>query len=397
MANKTDVLREQITKQIAEAMRENHMPWRRPWRDGRGNIIRPYRSGLPCNFLTGRSYSGVNPLILMMVAERHGLTSRYWGTHKQWRELGAFVKPHPAEVAPSDWGARIVFWNVFEKPVDDDENKKKTKKKTNIKAKVKGKPNVVRPEDEEEEVEKIWFLRSFTLFNADQVAAPDPDYLMAHPKALESYAKSTGLDMKDKRKLAQKIHDTVEAKLVKYRVPKEGEPLPVKPKTEGEVFEPAEKLMKASKADIRYGGSRAFYKRRPSDYIQLPQRDQFEHLSAFYETAFHELVHWCEDDSRVGRPKADDDRHQYAYCELVAEIGACFLAQTLGIPFAASLLPNNKSYLKSWLQRMGDDPKFIFQASTQASKAVDYLLAFVGLNEEKVTVKEMQRATGTMG
>jgi len=33
-------------------------------------------------------------------------------------------------------------------------------------------------------------------------------------------------------------------------------------------------------------------------------------------------------------------------------------------------------YLASWLKSMQSDPKFIFSASAQASKAVDYILSF---------------------
>ena len=39
-------------------------------------------------------------------------------------------------------------------------------------------------------------------------------------------------------------------------------------------------------------------------------------------------------------------------------------------------LANHAAYLQSWLQAMQNDPKYIFNASAQASKAVDYLLSF---------------------
>ena len=61
--------------------------------------------------------------------------------------------------------------------------------------------------------------------------------------------------------------------------------------------------------------------------------------------------------------------------ELVAEIGACYLARELGVP-ASENLTNHVAYLANWLKAMKDDPKFIFTASSQASKAADYLLSF---------------------
>ena len=39
-------------------------------------------------------------------------------------------------------------------------------------------------------------------------------------------------------------------------------------------------------------------------------------------------------------------------------------------------LDNHVAYLANWLKAMRDDPRFIFTASAQASKAADYLLAF---------------------
>jgi antirestriction protein ArdC len=40
-------------------------------------------------------------------------------------------------------------------------------------------------------------------------------------------------------------------------------------------------------------------------------------------------------------------------------------------------LENHAAYVQSWLQEMKGDPSYVFKASTQASKATDYLLAFV--------------------
>jgi antirestriction protein ArdC len=62
--------------------------------------------------------------------------------------------------------------------------------------------------------------------------------------------------------------------------------------------------------------------------------------------------------------------------ELIAEMGACYLATELGIPNDETL-ENHAAYLKSWLSSMRNDPNFIFRASRQASKVCDFLLSFV--------------------
>jgi len=136
------------------------------------------------------------------------------------------------------------------------------------------------------------------------------------------------------------------------------------------VFEEAETAINAIGADIRYGGSRAFYDMQ-GDYVQMPPRDSFS-VPEFYETLCHELVHWTEPAHRLNW----DRRNQgYAAGELIAELGGCFMCSELGLPVADNLT-NHAAYLKNWLSAMKGDPSFIFKASTQASKAVDYLLSF---------------------
>ena len=96
-------------------------------------------------------------------------------------------------------------------------------------------------------------------------------------------------------------------------------------------FAPAEELIVATGADIRHGGENAFYN-LTGDYIQLPNRERFGSLGAYYETGIHELSHWSE-------PRQHFDRQQlgYAMCELVAEMSACFVASEIGIPHGEGL------------------------------------------------------------
>jgi antirestriction protein ArdC len=139
----------------------------------------------------------------------------------------------------------------------------------------------------------------------------------------------------------------------------------------GERYEHADAVIEATGADIRYGGNEAFY-RSGDDFIQVPFKHQFESAEAFYETSFHELCNWSE--NRVGFDRTQAE-NTYALGELCAEIGSCFLMGELGLP-TTSNLSNHASYLKSWLTGMNNDPKFIFRAAAQASKAVEFVLSF---------------------
>jgi antirestriction protein ArdC len=134
-------------------------------------------------------------------------------------------------------------------------------------------------------------------------------------------------------------------------------------------YEPAEKLLAATGAEIRHGGDRAFYS-LAGDFICLPPKSSFIGGS-YYPTALHELAHWSE--VRVGWDRA---KNGYPMGELIAEMAACFLATELGIPNTEPL-ENHASYIKNWLQAMKVDSNYIFKASRQASKACDFLLSFV--------------------
>ena len=145
-----------------------------------------------------------------------------------------------------------------------------------------------------------------------------------------------------------------------------------KPNGNAEIrYQHADEVIEATGATITYGGNRAFY--RPSDdTITMPFRHQFESPESFYETLLHEMCHYSE--SRTGFPE-ERNKSNYAFGELVAEIGSCFLMGELGLATTGDLT-NHAAYLKSWLSAMADDSRFIFKASAQANKAADYILSF---------------------
>lgn len=135
-------------------------------------------------------------------------------------------------------------------------------------------------------------------------------------------------------------------------------------------FEPADELIHATNARIVTGGDSAHY--APStDTIHMPLQSTFTPPAAYYETLLHELAHWSE--KRVGWWRTGDD--SYAMGELIAELTSVMLCQELQIP-GSETLDNHAAYLGHWLERMKQDPAFIFKASQQASVVTDYLLAF---------------------
>jgi antirestriction protein ArdC len=294
-------IRQQITNSIITALEGGNVPpWRRPWRIGKN-------AGPHANVISKRSYRGLNPILLDLASEKHGLSSKWWGTFAQWKTLGGRVMPRPDHVPPGKWGTQIVFWSPVNKKIQN--------------------------ENGDLEDERFFVLRMYTVFNVDQV---------------------TGLDH------------------LKAGQPDTNEPLIVD-------YQPAEEAIAATAASIRYGGSKAFYS-LSGDYIQMPPKATFESLDEYYGTTMHELCHWSEHSSRLNWSRKQKE-NTYALGELVAEIGSCYLCRELGVP-ASENLENHIAYLGNWLQAMKSDPRFIFIASAQASKAADFILSFSRKPEE---------------
>lgn len=158
----------------------------------------------------------------------------------------------------------------------------------------------------------------------------------------------------------------------------EPEPIPV-PENPATVIAEAEAFIRATNADIRHGGQRAYYN-RATDFIQMPERNRFlgtdtsTATEAYYGTLLHELTHWTGHKSRCEREfgKRFGD-NAYAMEELVAELGAAFLCTELRI--TPTPRPDHAAYIESWLQALKADKKAIFTAASHASKAADFLAA----------------------
>lgn len=138
-------------------------------------------------------------------------------------------------------------------------------------------------------------------------------------------------------------------------------------------FKPADKIIKASKARIVYGGSVAQYD-VTNDCIACPSRNFFQSPAGFYTTVFHELAHWTG--KRLGRKYGERKSLLYAQEELVAELCSCFVSAALDIPEAYNEMPNHISYVKEWIKIMQQDERAVFAAASAAQKAANYLLAF---------------------
>ncbi|RYE28460.1 MAG: DUF1738 domain-containing protein [Sphingobacteriales bacterium] len=180
--------------------------------------------------------------------------------------------------------------------------------------------------DGEKQIIQIPFLKSYTVFNASQIEGlPEHFYELAEPIPSNSPQRIEELDT----------------------------------------------FFSQTKADIRTGYKAAYYS--IDDYVDMPPIESFETAKDYYSVLAHEITHWTKHSTRLnrdfGRKHWGDEG--YAKEELVAEIGACFLAADLGF----EPMPEEKhaAYIQSWLKALQDDKKLIFSAAAYAQKATEYL------------------------
>lgn len=125
--------------------------------------------------------------------------------------------------------------------------------------------------------------------------------------------------------------------------------------------------------------NRAFYA-PVADEVNMPPLPRFSCSPAYYKTLFHEIVHSTGHGSRLSRPGITLPMEQrvpgsepHAHEELIAELGAVYLCQHAGITHPP-LQENAAAYIDSYLSLLKNDKRFLFQASSQAQKAVNFLL-----------------------
>ena len=126
---------------------------------------------------------------------------------------------------------------------------------------------------------------------------------------------------------------------------------------------------------IKHGGDHASYSNL-LDSVQMPERDHFTSAEEYYSTLFHELTHSTGHRSRLNRSSLTDFERfgdqNYSREELVAEMGAAFLAGYCGIENRT--IDNSAAYLANWLDALKNDARMVLVAASQAQKAADLIL-----------------------
>lgn len=282
-----------VTDAVLANLEAGTRPWKQDWQ---GSAVQmPHR-------VTGDEYRGINVVLLWMSATAQGFGGRTWMTFKQAKELGGKVRK-------GSKGTRIVFFKKIE--VKD------------------------REAAGDDETKRIPMLRTYTVFNSDQIDDLPEKYATPAPIV------AAGPSMERDRA--------------------------------------AEEALRSCGAEIIEAGSRAFYT-PATDVVTMPDFERFASSSGYLATLAHELCHWTGHKTRLDR-FGKNDRTSYAFEELVAELGAAFIGSRLGI--VGEHIDNHSAYLAGWLKVLRDDKRAIFRAASLAQAAADMVLAQAAPIEER--------------
>lgn len=97
-------------------------------------------------------------------------------------------------------------------------------------------------------------------------------------------------------------------------------------------------------------------------------------VEGYYSTTLHELMHWSGAPHRLNRTKGKRFGDQeYAFEELVAELGAAFLCAEFDISTLQK--GDHAGYIDNWIKVLNDNRQMLVSAAADASKAYDYLFS----------------------
>jgi len=144
----------------------------------------------------------------------------------------------------------------------------------------------------------------------------------------------------------------------------------------GQPLERATAIVKDAKlCPIFHEGFAALYSPK-DDVIRLPAPTTFHSKEAYYQTLFHEMTHATGHEKRLNREgitqPIEFGSPRYSKEEMIAELGASFLANEAGILNQVEF-ENSAAYLDHWIKRLSDDPKLIVSAASQAQRASDLI------------------------
>jgi len=323
---------EKFAELMIEKIQQVSNDWTKPW------ISTP--AGMPRNAITGRSYSGMNDLMLFFATEKHNYKLPAFLTYDQALKEGTFVKKGEKATA-------VVYW---QRSYQNIENPKKFIKRDEY--------NNLTKEEKDKYREKL-LLKEYAVFNVEQTNLKE-----------------------DKPELYKILEDS-------FNVPKL--------KDENGMFKHAgidnmiENQSWVCPVNVK-DSTRAFYS-RDKDEITIPLKAKFNAGESFYSVVLHEMAHSTGTEDRLNREygKIFGDA-KYAKEELVAEMTAALTCGEQGI--SSTLREENAKYLKGWLENLRAKPNFILSVLSDVQKASYMIHDAIPLVEEVKAEEKAERKEG---
>ncbi len=271
-------------------------------------------SGLAFNTVTGHTYASMNQLLLSLELYARNYSHNTWLTFRQINEQGG-------SVLKGEKASRIVFTEFLyllngQKIIPEDAKRhlKEAQRKDPAIRTYKEVGIILRP-----------FLKVYHVFNTAQTRNLPERLLQPQLQCLTSIERDERID----------------AFIADYGIT----------------------LVHVSANSTHYNPN--------ADKIQMPFPEQFPSKERYYATLFHELVHSTGHPSRLNRTFGTRESEQYAFEELIAELGSAFLCAHFQIP---APLTSTTAYVKSWLQVLQNDKTYLLRAMKFSDAAMSYLI-----------------------
>jgi antirestriction protein ArdC len=304
---------DRVTTAIIRALEQGVVPWAKSWSG-------PAPFKVPTNPISKHDYQGINCLLLWLTQVYEGYVTPAYMTFKQMQSKGGSLKPKDPEKGyqkGDQQGHLVIRWDRFLPRQYKDQGfgwvlDTKTGQRL-----------------ERDKAER-GFLRVFTVFNLDQIDGLPPELAQAAAQPIDPFA------------MEPELHRMVEA----WGCP------------------------------IVHGGDKACY--YPDFHrVHMPPAASFTSKEEYQATLLHELVHSTKRATGRDQEKPYEGEGakmlNYAFEELVAEIGAAFLCAHFGLEGQA----NHPGYIAHYLALLKHDNQAIVRAAAKARAAADLLLATI--------------------
>ena len=311
-----------ITNKVIEMVKKSKDKYQRKWK------VQGYM--IPFNFVSKKRYRGVNHV---MLTELNVIENPFFLTFKQVIDLGGKIKK-------GSHGHPVIYFN-----------------------------NIFEARDSERDLHFSSFDRQKVIdFANDNGIALNT--LITYP-IIKYYNVYNGADI-----------EGIDFDLDNFKIGYTESDIVASPKNKLKVSEAIIDNYPSPKPILEFGGNQAYYS--PTyDKVKMPPIESFETIQDYYRTLFHEFSHSTGRWNRLDRPFENAfGSKEYAFEELVAELGSIFLCAEAGIRWHTN--KNHAAYLKSWNRALtfaADDDRFIMKASTQSQRIADFVLQFDSMGD----------------